>query len=316
MDAGDLLAAGHVEHVALAEQLLGALLAEDGARIDLGGDREADPGRQIGLDDAGDDVDRGALGRHDQVDAGRARLLGEALDQELDLLAGGHHQIGELVDDDHDLRQDLVFQLLHLVARLAGLGIVAGLHPAPELGALRLGLAHLGVEAGQLAHAEAGHHPVALLHLLDGPFERADRLGRLGDDRREQMRDVLVDAEFEHLRDRSGSFCTVRAQPVEQRQDHAVEADRLARAGGAGDEQMRHRRQIGDDRIAGDILAQDQRQGQTWSSKAGLPISSDKATISRLALGSSMPITLRPGDGRDARRQAPTCCGRCRRRAG
>ena len=31
VDAGDLLAAGHVEHVALAEQLLGALLAEDGA---------------------------------------------------------------------------------------------------------------------------------------------------------------------------------------------------------------------------------------------------------------------------------------------
>ena len=132
MDPGDLLAAGHVEHVALAEQLLGALLAEDGARIDLGGDREADPGRQIRLDHAGDDVDRRALGRHDQVDSGGARLLGEALDQELDLLAGGHHQIGELVDDDDDLRQDLVFQLLHLVFGLAGLRVVAGLDPAAE----------------------------------------------------------------------------------------------------------------------------------------------------------------------------------------
>src|SRR5436190_19937208 len=44
MNADDLLAAGHVEHVALAEQLFGALLAEDGARIDLAGDLEADPG--------------------------------------------------------------------------------------------------------------------------------------------------------------------------------------------------------------------------------------------------------------------------------
>ena len=33
----------------------------------------------------------------------------------------------------------------------------------------------------------------------------------------------------------------------------------------------------------------------TWSSKAGLATSSDRITISRLALGSSMPITLRPG---------------------
>src|SRR3546814_4566565 len=50
VDARDLLAAGHVEHVALAQQLLGALFAQDGARIDLRGDVEADPRRQIRLD--------------------------------------------------------------------------------------------------------------------------------------------------------------------------------------------------------------------------------------------------------------------------
>src|SRR3546814_13862733 len=46
VDARDLLAAGHVEHVALAQQLLGALFAQDGARIDLRGDVEADPDRK------------------------------------------------------------------------------------------------------------------------------------------------------------------------------------------------------------------------------------------------------------------------------
>jgi hypothetical protein len=40
------------------------------------------------------------------VNAGSARLLRQPLDQELDFLAGGHHQVGELVDDDDDLRQD------------------------------------------------------------------------------------------------------------------------------------------------------------------------------------------------------------------
>ena len=39
------------------------------------------------------------------MDAGRRRLLRETLDQEFDLLARGHHQVGELVDDDDDLRE-------------------------------------------------------------------------------------------------------------------------------------------------------------------------------------------------------------------
>ena len=50
-------------------------------------------------------VDRRPLGGDDQVDAGGARLLRQALDGVLDLLAGGEHQVGHLVDDDHDERQ-------------------------------------------------------------------------------------------------------------------------------------------------------------------------------------------------------------------
>ena len=43
----------------------------------------------------------------DQVDAGGARLLRQARDQLLDLLADHHHQVGQLVDDDDDVRQVL-----------------------------------------------------------------------------------------------------------------------------------------------------------------------------------------------------------------
>src|SRR4029077_4093932 len=56
--AADAPAARHVEHVALAEQLFGALLAEDRTAVDLRGDLERDAGREICLDGAGDDVDR------------------------------------------------------------------------------------------------------------------------------------------------------------------------------------------------------------------------------------------------------------------
>ena len=135
----DAAAAGHVEHVAHAEQLLGALLAEDGAAVDLGGDLEGDAGREVGLDRAGDDVDRGALRRHDDVDAGGARHLREALHRAFDVLAGDHHQVGHLVDDDDDEGHRLEVELLGLEDRLAGLAVEAGLHGAGDALALLLG---------------------------------------------------------------------------------------------------------------------------------------------------------------------------------
>ena len=198
---------------------------------------------------------------------------------------------------------DLVVELLHLVARLAGLGIVAGLDPAAERLALHLGLAHLGVEAGELAHADRRHHPIALLHLLDRPFERADRLGGLGHHRREQMRDVVVDAQLEHLRIDQDHLALLGRQPVEQRQDHAVEADRLARAGGAGDEQVRHRRQVGDDRIAGDVLAEDDRQLRDLVLEGGAADQLGQDHHLALGVGQLDADHAAAGNGRDARRQ-------------
>ena len=49
-------------------------------------------------------------------------------------------------------------------------------------------------------------------------------------------------------------------QPVEQAQDHGVDGDRLAGAGGAGDQQMRHAGEIDDHRLAADGLAEAERQ--------------------------------------------------------
>ena len=142
--AGDAAAARHVEHVALAEQLLGALLAEDGAAVDLARHLERDAGREIRLDRAGDDVDRGALRRHDEMDAGGARHLRQALDRAFDVLAGDHHQIGHLVDDDDDIGQLLELDLLVLVDRLAGLAVEAGLHRAGQRLALGVALRRRG----------------------------------------------------------------------------------------------------------------------------------------------------------------------------
>jgi hypothetical protein len=129
-------------------------------------------GRDVGLDQAGDHVHRRPLGGQDQVDAGRARLLGQAGDQLLDLLADHHHQVGQLVDDDDDVGQPL--QRLGLFRRQAeGVGneLAAG-----------LGLVDLLVVAGQVA--PLAHELVAALHLAHAPVQRVAGLLHVGDHRR------------------------------------------------------------------------------------------------------------------------------------
>ena len=48
----------------------------------------------------------GPLRREDQVNAdARGPFARQAHDERFDFLAAGHHQVGQLVDDDHDVRQ-------------------------------------------------------------------------------------------------------------------------------------------------------------------------------------------------------------------
>ncbi len=137
-------AAGHVEHVAHAQQRFGPHLVQNGAAVDLAADLKADAGRDVGLDQAGDHVHARALGGQNQVHPGGARLLCQPGNQFLDFFAHHHHQVGQLVDHHHDVRQPL--QGLGLLGREAE-GVADGL-------ATRRRLGDLGVVARQVAHPE------------------------------------------------------------------------------------------------------------------------------------------------------------------
>ncbi len=185
-----------------------------------------------------------------EVDSRRARLLREARDQLLDLLADHHHQVGELVDDDDDERQPL--------ERLGILG-----REAERVGDVLALLGRLGellVVARDVANAEPAHQLVAPLHLADAPVERVGGLLHVGDDRAEQVRDPFVDAHLEHLRIDQDEPHVARLGLVEERQDHRVDADRLARSRCAGHQTMRHLLQVGDDGNADDVLAEAERE--------------------------------------------------------
>ncbi len=190
------------------------------------------------------------------MDARRPRFLRQALDEKFDFFARRHHQIGKLVHNDHDLRQGAEVQLLFFVDRLAALCVISGLHAAPELFAFGMGGADFFVVAGQAPHADAGHHAIAIFHLLNRPFEGADRLGRFCHDRRQEMRDIVVYRKLQHLGIDHDHAALVWRQSIKQRQDHAVETNRLTRSGRARDQQMRHRGKISNHGITCDILAQ------------------------------------------------------------
>ena len=74
------------------------------------------------------------------------------------------------------------------------------------------------------------------------------------------MRDIVVALELQHLGIDQDQAALGRREAIEQRQEDTVQPHRLTRPGCARDEQVGHGGEIGDDRFARDILAQDHGQ--------------------------------------------------------
>ena len=141
----------------------------------------------------------------------RARLLGDLDDRVLDLAALAHDQVGELVDDQDDVR--------HPLARRRRRGAVA----------------RLALKAAMLRTLWRGQQLVALLHLADRPVEHGLRLVRLDDHVLEQVRQAVVRRQLDPLEVDQDQPDLVRAGAHQQARDERVDAHALARAGGAGD---------------------------------------------------------------------------------
>ena len=223
MRCDDVGVAWQQQHVALADQLLGAGLVEDDPAVGEAVDREGGARRDVGLDDAGDDVDRWPLRGHDEVHANCTSLLGDARDALLHIAGSDHHQVVELVDDDHDVGQPL--------ERSLGARIW-----------LQFTAVVRRVVAGDVAETDLEQQVVSSLHLLDGPAQRVGGLlgirHRLG----EQMWQAVVLAHLHLLRVDEDEPHLVGCAAHQDGGEDAVEAAALTRAGGTGDQQVRCRR--------------------------------------------------------------------------
>ncbi len=74
------------------------------------------------------------------------------------------------------------------------------------------------------------------------------------------MRERVVDLHLDHLGIDHDEAELIGREPVKHARDERVDADALAAAGRPGDEEMRHLREIGDDRFAVNIFAESDRQ--------------------------------------------------------
>ena len=148
------------------------------------------------------------------MDAGSTGFLGEAGNQFFNFLTCGHHQVGELVDHHHDKRQ--FFQRFGIIGgeaeRIGDFAAVCG------------GFGNGLVETGQVAYAQMAHQAVAFFHFVDTPVERVRRQLHIGNDRREQVRDALVNAQFQHFRVNHNHAYVFGRRFKQHRQNHGVDA--------------------------------------------------------------------------------------------
>ena len=235
------------------------------------------------------------------MDTDRPCHLGDADDRLLDVPGRHHHQVIELVDDDHDERQPLGRTGLVLVALfffvLLFLFLGLGAVPAGPFGHFdeptlevsrraRSGADGTGVErvvvAGYVPHAVLGEEVVPVLHLLDRPREGVRSLLRIDHDGGQEVRQAVVVPELDPLRVDQDHADLVRGGTEQDRGDERVDARRLAGAGGTRDEHVRHVGQVDHDGAARDVTTE--RHIERVAGVAGLVGGQDVAQRDELAL--------------------------------
>ena len=181
------------EHVAHPEQIVRTLLVQNRSRVDPTRHLEGHAGGEVRLDDTRQDVDTRPLGSKHEMDARGTRHLRQALKRLFDLLRRGHHEVGEFVDHDDDIRQHLPLDLFAF--RLARLLLEAeGPFTLGEL------LAGLLIELIDVADARRGHHLIPLFHLTYDALQRSCSALRARHHVGDQMWNPVINRQLEHLR--------------------------------------------------------------------------------------------------------------------
>ena len=229
----------------MAHQQLAALGVEDDAAVHAAADFHAHAAGHVRLDQARDHVGLRTLGGQDQVDAHGAGFLCDADDAGLDLFVG-HHQVGEFVDDEDQVR--------HLLGDAGGVGVVFDFQAVFDFVPAQV------VVGADVAHAHFSQQLVALVHLGDGPLENLSGFVHLGHHRAHQVGDGFEHTHLDHLGVDQHQLELVGPLGVQETHDDRVHAHALTRAGGAGDEHVGHGVEVLHQGVAAGVFAQEHGQ--------------------------------------------------------
>ena len=232
------------EHIALAQELLGTVAADDGTRIVPRCHLEGNTGGKVGLDNACDDIHRGALGGQNHMDTGSTGFLSQSHDGGLDIFGGDSHQICKFVHD-HDNLRNLLTELL----------IAHRIFVSESLTPL-FGLFDFGIIARKITDIHRREHMVAPLHLVHDPAKRQRGLFGVHDNGQEQMGDAVINLELQHLGVDHDHSYIFRRGLKENAHDHAIHRDTLTSARCARHQKVRHLGQILHHHIAFDIFTE------------------------------------------------------------
>ena len=235
----------------------------------------------VRLDQPGDDVHRRALRRHHEVDADRAGHLRDAADRVLDVARRHHHQVGQLVDDHQHVREAVELALL------------AGRDPERALvepAVVALDVAHPDRRRASRSASPSPARPTssASAACFGCTITGVIRCGRSAK--------WLSSTRFGSI---STSFTSSGVLAHQHRRDERVDEARLAGAGRAGDQQVRHLGQVHHDRAAVDVLAERHVRAASW--RRARPSTAARRRASRSRGPCSAP-----------RRRSPTCRGSAR----
>ena len=148
-------------------------MIDDDPAVHSGRDHKRDTRGNIRFNQSGDDVGRRPLRREYQVYADRAAHRRKSGDRRFEFFARRRHQIGKLVDDQNDVRN-----LFRRYVFIFDFFVIA-------------------------RHVAASHtvqKRITPLHLTQRPLQRLKRFFRFGDDRNEQVRDIVIEFEFDDFR--------------------------------------------------------------------------------------------------------------------
>ena len=116
------------------------------------------------------------------------------------------------------------------------------------------------VETDNVSHADAREHFIAAFHFIDQPAQREQNFFRIGHDRKGKMRKRVVMLKLDHFRIDHDEAQLFRRESKEHAGDERINANAFASASRASHQQMRHLREIRDDRLAVNIFAERKRE--------------------------------------------------------